>query len=294
MELEELTAAIEEQGAGWSAGQTPLSPYEVERSEGLLGYVPGPQEPALEEQEALARDALLSFSDEAPTYPPKHDWRSHQGASYITSVKDQNPCGSCVAFGACAAVEGMLRIEREDPSLEVDLAEAHLFFCVARSQGRRCSGDNGGWWPADALDAVRGDGVADEACYPYVGQDQDCTGLCSDWQSRATTIKAWHEITDLGVMKEWLSSRGPLVGTMTVYEDFVRYYKGGVYRYVAGPLGGGHCICIVGYDDEQQCWIGKNSWGDTGWGEGGFFRIAYGECGIDSSMYAVEGVQPPS
>ncbi len=50
---------------------------------------------------------------------------------------------------------------------------------------------------------------------------------------------------------------------------------------------GGHAIIAVGWDDTNQCFIVKNSWG-TGWGEtvseqqsngtnGGFFRIAYSE-----------------
>jgi hypothetical protein len=39
---------------------------------------------------------------------------------------------------------------------------------------------------------------------------------------------------------------------------------------------GYHCISVVGYDDAQQCWILKNSWG-TGWGESGFMRMKYGQ-----------------
>jgi C1A family cysteine protease len=54
-------------------------------------------------------------------------------------------------------------------------------------------------------------------------------------------------------------------------------------------LAGGHCICVVGYSDTDSCWICKNSWG-TGWGESGFFRIRYGDCGIDSAMYAVDSL----
>jgi C1A family cysteine protease len=256
--------------------------------------VPGPQEPSLDEQEVLGRENFLTFGiPEQPTYPPSHDWRSAPAGNFITEIKDQNPCGSCVAFGANATVEGTLRVEQNDPNLAVDLSEAYLFFCVARTQGRRCSGEKeGGWWPAAALDALQADGVPDEACYPYVAQDQDCTNLCQDWRSRATKIASWREITKPDEMKQWLSARGPLVATMTVYEDFVRFYVGDVYRYVSGELGGGHCISIIGYDEEGQFWIGKNSWG-TGWGESGFFRIAYGECAIDSSMYAVEAVQPP-
>ena len=34
--------------------------------------------------------------------------------------------------------------------------------------------------------------------------------------------------------------------------------------YVAGNYAGGHCVCIIGYDDSAQCWIAKNSWGPAG------------------------------
>jgi hypothetical protein len=46
---------------------------------------------------------------------------------------------------------------------------------------------------------------------------------------------------------------------------------------------------VVGYDDVAQCWICKNSWG-AGWGDHGFVRIGYGECGLDAEMWAVESV----
>jgi C1A family cysteine protease len=73
-----------------------------------------------------------------------------------------------------------------------------------------------------------------------------------------------------------------------VYNDFFSY-SGGVYKKANNTVAGGHCVCIIGYNDAQQCWIAKNSWG-TGWGESGYFRIGYGECGIDSEMYGVNGI----
>jgi hypothetical protein len=73
-----------------------------------------------------------------------------------------------------------------------------------------------------------------------------------------------------------------------VYNDFFSYTSG-VYRHVSGGVAGGHCVCAVGYNDAGGYWICKNSWG-TGWGQAGYFNIAYGECGIDSTMWAVEGV----
>lgn len=92
-------------------------------------------------------------------------------------------------------------------------------------------------------------------------------------------------------MKIWLSTRGPLIACFTVFDDFYSY-RSGVYRHVWGNIVGGHCISIIGYDDANGCWLCKNSWG-AGWGESGFFRIGYGEGGIELwQVYAVDGVEP--
>jgi C1A family cysteine protease len=94
-------------------------------------------------------------------------------------------------------------------------------------------------------------------------------------------------------LKTWLSTRGPLASAFTVYSDFFLWYSSGVYRHVSGDFLGLHCTCVIGYDDAAGCWICKNSWG-AGWGESGFFRIAYGQCGIDSTMWAVDGILQPA
>ena len=89
-------------------------------------------------------------------------------------------------------------------------------------------------------------------------------------------------------MKAWIASRGPLVSALTIYLDFYLYEEG-IYRHVAGPSMGGHCVCVAGYCEEREAWLCKNSWGDE-WGEEGFFWIDYGHCGIDAEMWAIEGL----
>jgi hypothetical protein len=82
---------------------------------------------------------------------------------------------------------------------------------------------------------------------------------------------------------------------MEVNYDFF-CYDGGVYKYDYGDFMGNHAICVIGYDDAQNCWICKNSWG-TGWGENGFFKIAYGQCGMGTEFpfYAVQmSSNPPN
>ena len=39
-------------------------------------------------------------------------------------------------------------------------------------------------------------------------------------------------------------------------------------------LDGGHCTCIVGYDNTKQWFICANSWG-TSWGDKGYFYMPY-------------------
>jgi len=61
--------------------------------------------------------------------------------------------------------------------------------------------------------------------------------------------------------------------SIIVWKDFY-YYKSGVYKHDWGKRVGGHVVTIVGYDDNDQCWIVKNSWG-KGWGDDGWFKISY-------------------
>jgi uncharacterized protein (UPF0297 family) len=67
-----------------------------------------------------------------------------------------------------------------------------------------------------------------------------------------------------------------------------------VYHHVSGQEVGLHNVVVVGYSEAEQYWICKNSWG-TGWGEQGFFRIAYGEGGIDTEFpfWTAKGVVLP-
>jgi C1A family cysteine protease len=291
IDVGQIRAELQSSEAGWHADSTALTELSQTQRRRRLGYVPGPGEPSLLEREQIGLANYASFQAEALDIgaPVSFDLRDVGGKNYITAVQDQGACGSCVAFGAIATVEGTARFSKQDPSLAADYSEAHLFYCLARNQGRRCSGANGGWWVPPALDCFKNIGVADNQCYPYTAGDQNCTNLCSDWQKRATKITSWSQLSSIADMKVWLSTKGPLVACFTVFSDFYAY-KSGVYRHISGELEGGHCVCCIGYDDIQGCWICKNSWGIGNWGEKGFFRIAYGQCGIDATMWGVEGV----
>lgn len=295
LDIAQLQTELEQSNARWRAGATELSELSSEERSRRLGYVPGPGEASLEEQERLAAAqihqppaaagaaSVAGAGAAGAGWPAAFDLRNVNGANYVTPITNQGGCGSCVAFGTVANVESKLRWLRGNPNLAVDLSEAQLFYCYGGAAGRNCSN---GWWVPPAMDAFK-HGVADKACFPYTDHDQPCK-LCAGWEGRAVKVVNWHEISNAAAMKTWLSAYGPLTACFSVYDDFFSY-RSGVYHHVSGGLAGGHCVCVVGYNDPGQYWICKNSWG-PGWGESGFFCIGYGQCGIDSTMYAVDSL----
>ena len=46
-------------------------------------------------------------------------------------------------------------------------------------------------------------------------------------------------------------------------------------------------IVLVGWNDAEQCWIVKNSWGPA-WGMAGYFKIKWGECNIGQNVIHIE------
>jgi C1A family cysteine protease len=274
--LEEVVTAIGREGANWKADVTTASKYlsaPIEEAN-LFGLSIDDRQAEALLAEASAMQAR-SFRAAAP--PPRQiDWRNHRGKNYVTPIKDQSTCGSCVAFATCACLESRVAIQRDRDNPQLDLSEAHLFFCGCGPCCRK------GWNFKDALNWSKKPGIGLESAFPYRPQNLNCP---KPQPSPVVDIPSWLAVTTVVARKQAIAEEGPVIAGMKVYEDFY-YYSGGIYTYTTGVLRGLHAVCVVGYNDAQEghkgYWIVKNSWG-TGWGEKGFVRIAYGQCGIDTS-----------
>lgn len=198
---------------------------------------------------------------------PRLDWRDHNGKNWLPPVRNQGQCGSCTAFAAIGLIETQMNIAAGEPQMNVDLSEQYLFSKIG-------SCDSGSM-PASAMSSLRYSGVPDEVCHPYVsgrmGADQSSSNACSDKDSRLFALNSYQSVAPYNL--KWALQYGPVLTTMTVYEDF-KYYKSGVYKHVDGPLLGGHAVLLVGYDDNLQAWIVRNSWSER-WGDKGYFMISY-------------------
>jgi C1A family cysteine protease len=274
--VKQIVMAIKKAGLDWVAEKTPLSELSMAEQDERLGL-------KVEEAEVerISKALAAVKAEEFPiTYPSRIDWRVKDGENWVEPIRDQGACGSCVAFGTVATIEAQARIQKEKPDWQINLSEADLFFCG----GAKCAE---GWWPTYALDYAKQKGVTDESCFPYEARDLTCKP-CGDRANRFIIVGTWSEIININQRKEWLSSKGPLIGCMAVYRDFFSY-RDGVYKPTTPDLAGYHCIACIGYSEEEKCWICKNSWGDD-WGDKGYFKIAYGVAEIDT-RFAKYGVQ---
>ena len=123
-------AAVEAAGADWQvAAPTDETPSHAELRRRLGAR---PPEGTLAGREAGARAKLAAAGAvAAPPRPAKFSWRSVGGKNYVTPVRDQGDCGSCVAFGVAATIEGTAKV-RYGATLAIDLSEAQLFYCIGQ------------------------------------------------------------------------------------------------------------------------------------------------------------------
>lgn len=264
MKIDDVKKGIKEKNAKWKPKESYITILDDEEKRKFLG-VKRPNQLVQAEIKAEIGNEMADFAVEV-------DWRA---SDQVTPIKNQGPCGSCVAFATVAVMESMALIEK---STMLDLSEADLFYCSAH--GENCSG----WWPSSAFDSVKLRGVCDEICSPYTS-GATCV-QCSNRDERAVKGTTFVKLLANSDIKNYLSTMGPLTAIMAIYEDFY-YYKTGIFKHVTGTYQGLHCIALVGYSEIEKCWICKNSWGTT-WGDEGFFKLAYGDSQID--VYEKNGV----
>ena len=252
--ITELRKSLETRGTRWTAGETAVSNLTEDQWSNLVGLdTNAPSGPlAPEAPETRLRSSI--------------DWRSN-GGNFITAPKQQGGCGSCWSFAMTGALESYVMRKSGKPGLAIDLSEQLYISC---SSVGSCKG--GALFP---IFLVR-QGLPDESAYPYAEANGTCSNAASGWERNTHKIGGWGMVLPtVNKIKAALAHYGPLPTSMQVYEDFLNY-TGGVYSRVAGKRVGAHAVLLVGYNDEEEYFIVKNSWG-TNWGEHGFFRIDYSE-----------------
>jgi len=218
-----------------------------------------------------------SYPREILAAPPAWDWRDFDG---VTPAKNQGSCGSCWAFAATGALESTVLVAS---SKFYDFSEENLKECNDRGYG--CSGGNA--WAATNYFIKQG--TVRENCDPYHDWD---TGYCVTGCPKIKQVTGWRILpNDIDTLKNHVYNHGACYTTMYASFPGMGGYDGTSVLYYTGTESPNHAVLIVGWDDNMShpggagAWICKNSWG-TGWGDEGFFFIAYGSARIgENSCY---------
>lgn len=231
-----------------------------------------------------ARDHLYSAPRAALTTLPT----STDLSSGLPDAYDQGHLGSCTANAIAGAFEFALRHQQL-----TDFMPSRLFVYYNERAIEGHIGSDSGAQIRDGLRSVSKQGVCAESEWPYdsVAADPDTnvfppnaraatkpTDKCYQ-DALANTITGYQRVNqDIDQLRGCLAAGYPFVFGFTVYSGFESDEVAATGEAQLPRPGeqvlGGHAVLATGYDDSQQRFLVRNSWG-TAWGKDGYFTLPY-------------------
>jgi C1A family cysteine protease len=203
--------------------------------------------------------------------------------------------GSCTAN----AIGGAIEFDRMKQSLD-DFVPSRLFIYYNERVIEGTVNADSGAQIRDGIKSVASLGVCPEPEWPY-----DITKFTQKPPAQAYTDAATDRavsyqslVQDLNQMKGCLASGYPFVFGFTVYESFE---NATVAQSGHAPMPapseraiGGHAVMAVGYEDANQWFVVRNSWGPK-WGLAGYFTLPFAyliQSGLSSDFWTIRIVGP--
>jgi C1A family cysteine protease len=219
-----------------------------------------------------ARDYYYATSPKAlTTLPVKVDLRNQ-----CPPVFNQGNLGSCTANGGGSMWQFIaVKTKRES------FTPSRLFLYYNTRLIEGTQDYDSGAYLRDTLKTLVGDGICDESIWSYEDNTPKFTqrpaDLCYTEGEKHQTLSYQRVMQNILQIKGSLAEGYPFVFGFAVYESFFLITRNGkmpMPNFNTETIVGGHAVMAVGYDDEKQVVIVRNSWGDD-WGDGGYFYMPY-------------------
>lgn len=191
-------------------------------------------------------------------------------------VYDQGELGSCTANAIAAALE----FDQMKQRLKDVFTPSRLFIYYNERAMEGTIESDSGAMIRDGVKSVNKRGACKEASWPYkIERFREKPGKgCYAEGRKHQAIRYMRVNQSLGQLKGCLAEGFPFVFGFAVYESFVSQ-KVAKTGEVPMPRAreeflGGHAVLAVGYNEDAQRFIVRNSWG-TKWGKNGYFTMPY-------------------
>jgi len=192
------------------------------------------------------------------------------------SVYDQGSLGSCTA----QAVAGAYEFDSMKLKLPHIFTPARLFVYYNTRKIEGNIATDSGATIRNTMKSINSDGVCPEPIWPY-----DISKFAVEPSQQAYESASFHHsityvtvVQSLLQLKQCLMEGFPFVFGMRVYESFesssVRNTGVVPIPQPGEKLLGGHAVVCVGYIDQTNQFIVRNSWGSN-WGDHGYFYLPY-------------------
>ncbi len=205
--------------------------------------------------------------------PTVFSWRSK-----ASPVVNQGSCGSCWAFTSTAAFEAVVNIW--DNKIN-DFSEQFLVNCDKSQSG--CSGGSN-----SALNTYVKYGGVLESDLPYKAANGTCKTYTYHEKARSyATVK-----NSQATLKQALYDYGPMYIAICAGSNFSNVKASGIVTSSDGT-NLNHAVTLFGWDDDNGCWLIKNSWGSS-YCDKGYLRVKYGVSGVGgaAARYDYKGIIP--
>lgn len=202
-------------------------------------------------------------------------------SSKCPPIWDQGEIGSCTAN----AIGGAIEFDRLKQKLRPFMPSRLFIYYNERVMENTVNEDSGAMI-RDGIKSVAKQGVCSEKNWPYDPTPfppnsrltLKPTPPCYREALKHTAVQYQRISRNLSQMKGCLASGYPFVLGFTVYQSFESDEVAQTGKMpMPSPresVVGGHAVMAVGYDDAEDCFRVRNSWG-TKWGLKGYFTMPY-------------------
>jgi C1A family cysteine protease len=237
---------------------------------------------------------IRSAAEENPDVQQKvslkrFDWRENGldvGEAGWQNSGAKKFCNTCWAFATVDAMQVSRRLLalRNGKTLDETLRPSvrQLVSCMVKKEEEFCDFN----WHGEAFDFMFDKGLPLGGTRKYVGDksahicDSETFVKALTWDFVSATPQ---KVAATDEIKRAIVVYGSVVSTIS-FDSCILLYGGGIFNEEQNKINGrlrkgSHLVLIVGWDDEKQAWLIKNSYGKD-WGENGFGWMKYGSNNI--------------
>lgn len=214
-----------------------------------------------------ARDFL--FTPKTKELPKQVDLREK-----MSPIVDQGQLGSCTSNALVSGLREYLLLQE---GKDVRLSRLYHYWHERALEGT--VDEDSGATLRDGMKVLKKFGVCPEEDFPYqIERFTEQPSKKAEEDAGQFKITEYHRVPTFNKLKAALAERLPVAIGIMVFESFEseEVAQTGIVpmpKWYEKELGG-HAMLAVGYDDEKQHVIVRNSWGDQ-WGDGGYCYLPY-------------------